>query len=114
MADSAKLTIGDQNIDLKILEGSEGEKALDTRKLRSSTGYITFDEGYGNTGSCMSDISFINGEKAFFGTGVTPSKSWLNIPPFSRFPTWLFTESFLLRTKCPSLEISFTIMRISM
>lgn len=63
MADSAKLTIGDQNVDLKILEGSEGEKALDIQKLRSNTGYITFDEGYGNTGSCKSAVSFINGEK---------------------------------------------------
>jgi citrate synthase len=31
--------------------------------LRSKSGCITFDEGYGNTGSCMSDITFINGEK---------------------------------------------------
>jgi citrate synthase len=63
MADSAKLTIGEQTIDLPVIEGTEGEKALDTRQLRKQTGYITFDEGYGNTGSCISEISFIDGEK---------------------------------------------------
>lgn len=63
MADTAKLTIGDNSWEFDILEGSEGEKAIDTRKLRTTTGYITFDEGYGNTGSCQSDITFIDGEK---------------------------------------------------
>ena len=41
----------------------EGEKAVDISKLRSETGYITLDHGYGNTGSCQSDITFIDGEK---------------------------------------------------
>lgn len=45
------------------IEGVENEKALDTRSLRSQTGYICFDEGYGNTGSCLSDITFIDGER---------------------------------------------------
>jgi len=46
-----------------MIEGTEGEKALDTRTLRAKSGCITFDEGYGNTGSCLSDITFIDGEK---------------------------------------------------
>lgn len=46
-----------------IIDGVEDEKALDTRTLRLKSGYICFDEGYGNTGSCLSDISFINGEE---------------------------------------------------
>jgi citrate synthase len=47
---------------LPLLRGSEGEVAVDIRKLRSSTGLITFDPGYGNTGSCKSAITFIDGE----------------------------------------------------
>ena len=57
------IRLGNENFEFPIIEGTEGEKALDTRTLRVKSGCITFDEGYGNTGSCMSDITFINGEK---------------------------------------------------
>ena len=60
---SAKLIIEDQTLELPIITGSENEKAIDITKLRSTTGYITMDPGYGNTGSCISDITFIDGEK---------------------------------------------------
>lgn len=63
MEDSATIRIADENYTFPIMEGTEGEKAIDTRKLRASSGYITYDEGYGNTGSCESGITFINGEK---------------------------------------------------
>ena len=60
---SAKLTIDNHSLDLPIITGSENEKAIDISKLRNTTGYITMDPGYGNTGSCISDITFIDGEK---------------------------------------------------
>lgn len=63
MSENARLQIGDQSIDLPIVEGSEGERALDISKLRAETGCITLDRGYGNTGSCQSAITFIDGEK---------------------------------------------------
>ena len=63
MADTAQLKIADKTIELPIVVGSEGEKAVDISKLRSETGFITLDHGYGNTGSCQSDITFIDGEK---------------------------------------------------
>ena len=63
MAETARLQIGDQTIELPIIVGSEDEKALDISKLRAETGYITLDQGYGNTGSCQSDITFIDGDK---------------------------------------------------
>ncbi len=63
MADTAQLKIADMIVELPIVVGSEGEKAVDISKLRSETGYITLDHGYGNTGSCQSDITFIDGEK---------------------------------------------------
>ena len=58
----AKLIIDNIEKDLPIIEGSENEKAIDITSLRKDTGYITLDPGYGNTGACMSDITFINGE----------------------------------------------------
>lgn len=48
---------------LPVIEGTEGEKSFDISKLRQTTGYITLDDGYGNTGSCESRICFIDGEK---------------------------------------------------
>ena len=59
----AKLIIENDSIELPIIEGSEKEKAIDITALRKQTGYITLDPGYGNTGACLSDITFINGEK---------------------------------------------------
>ena len=52
-----------QTIELPVLTGSENEKAIDIGKLRSQTGHITMDPGYGNTGSCQSEITFLDGEK---------------------------------------------------
>jgi len=60
---NAKLIIENQTLELPIISGSEKEKAIDISKLRNTTGYITMDPGYGNTGSCSSDITFVNGEK---------------------------------------------------
>jgi citrate synthase len=58
----AKLQIGDQTLELPVVVGSEGERAIDIRKLRDTTGYITLDPGYANTGSCRSAITFIDGD----------------------------------------------------
>jgi citrate synthase len=63
MADTAQLRIDGKTIDLPVVEGSEGERAIDIRRLRSETGLITLDPGYANTGSCRSAITFIDGEK---------------------------------------------------
>jgi len=62
MAHTASLRIDDKEIPLPTMEGSEGEKAIDTRKLRADTGYICYDQGYGNTGSCESKVTFLDGE----------------------------------------------------
>ena len=66
MSKKAILTFpgSDQNkIELDIIEGSEAEKGLDISKLRAETALITIDEGYVNTGSALSKITFLNGEE---------------------------------------------------
>jgi citrate synthase len=63
MSGNATLRIGDQSIELPIVVGSEGERAIDIRRLRQDTGYITLDPGYANTGSCKSSVCFIDGEQ---------------------------------------------------
>ena len=62
-SESASLKCGDHDIELPILEGTEEETALDISRLRKDTGLICLDEGYVNTGSTRSDITFLNGEK---------------------------------------------------
>ena len=59
----AVLTLGDKSYQLPTLEGVEGEKAINISKLRNQSGYVTLDEGYGNTASCESAITYIDGEQ---------------------------------------------------
>ena len=63
MTDTIKLVYGNKEYELPIVEGAEGEKAVDISQLRATTGLITLDPGYANTGSCSSAITFMNGEK---------------------------------------------------
>ena len=63
MPESAKLIYGDRQIELPVIEGSEGERGIDITRLRDTTGLIAFDPGFANTGSCKSEITFIDGEK---------------------------------------------------
>jgi citrate synthase len=63
MSDKATLTFGDSTYPLNIITGTENEKALDVRQLRKDSGLITYDDGYGNTGSCESSVTFIDGDK---------------------------------------------------
>ena len=63
MSESVKLVYGDQEFKLPLVEGSEGEKAVDISQLRAATGLITLDPGYANTGSCSSAITFMDGEQ---------------------------------------------------
>ena len=63
MAKTAILKLDGKEIELPIIEGSEGERAIDISELRAKTGHITFDNGYMNTGSCQSAITFLDGEK---------------------------------------------------
>ena len=63
MNKQAELGWNGQKTMLPMIEGTAGERAIDISKLRDETGLITLDSGYGNTGSCQSAITFIDGEK---------------------------------------------------
>ena len=59
---SIKVKINNKEIKLPIIRGTENESAIDITKLRKETGFITLDPGYANTGACISNITFIDGE----------------------------------------------------
>jgi citrate synthase len=62
MDTNAELILDGKSCKLPIVEGTENERAIDISALRSQTGFITLDDGYANTGSCKSQITFIDGE----------------------------------------------------
>src|SRR5271166_4189151 len=62
MERTARLTFGDQTIELPVVEGSEGELAVDITSLRAQTGLITLDPGFSNTGVGQSSITYVDGE----------------------------------------------------
>jgi citrate synthase len=63
MEEFVTLTYNGRQMQLPVITGSEGEKAIDISNLRSASGFITLDPGYANTGSCLSAITYMDGEK---------------------------------------------------
>src|SRR5262245_1220753 len=96
MAQKAELRFDGRSIALDIIEGSEGERAVDIRKLRDETGLNTHDPGYANTGSCESAITFIDGEK-----GILRYRGY-DIAELAERCTFLETAYLLIEGELPS------------
>ena len=62
MSDNVKITYNNESYSFPVIKGSENEKAIDIKQLRSQTGLITYDPGYKNTGHCISNITYLDGE----------------------------------------------------
>ena len=93
-----QIIIDGKELELPVVVGSEGERAIDISTLRSETGYITMDEGYGNTGSCTSSITFINGEK-----GILRYRGY-TIEDLCEQATFTEVCYLLLHDRLPTLE----------
>ncbi len=63
MSESAKLSFKGQDYEFPVITGTENESAIDIAKLRASSGLITLDPGYKNTGATTSAITFLDGEE---------------------------------------------------
>ncbi len=63
MTKTATLSCDGKSIELPVVVGTEQETAVDITALRASTGLITLDNGYANTGACRSSITFIDGDR---------------------------------------------------
>jgi len=63
MSSAATLSYNGGTFELPVVVGTQQEVALDISKLRAQSGLITLDNGYGNTGSCSSSITYVDGEK---------------------------------------------------
>ncbi len=62
MSETARIILEGKEYEFPVIVGTENEKAIDISKLRASTGYITLDFGYKNTGSTKSAITYLDGE----------------------------------------------------
>jgi citrate synthase len=82
MSDKATLTLGDASYEFPIITGSEGERAIDISQLRAKTGHITLDVGFGNTGSCESAITFIDGDQGILRYRGIPIEQFVDSPTF--------------------------------
>lgn len=94
MSQTAKLIIGDQTIELPIIEGTEGEKAIDITQLRAKTGFITYDPGLANSGACQSAITFIDGDKGVLRYRGIPVEELAKNPNFVEV-AWLLINGRL-------------------
>ena len=76
-------SVDGQEVTLPTFRGTEDELATDISKLRAQTGAVTFDPGYGNTGSCQSEITFIDGEKGILRYRGYPIEELAGKVPFT-------------------------------
>jgi citrate synthase len=98
MSGTARLVIDGTTHDLPVVVGTEGDRAIDISKLRESTGHITLDEGYSNTGSCRSAITFIDGEKGILRYRGIP------VEQLATKSTFLETAWLLIYGELPTRE----------
>ena len=82
MTETVTLMIDGKTHTLPVVQGTEGERAIDISKLRAQTGLISLDPGYGNTGSCESAITFIDGEKGVLRYRGIPIEQFEQSPNF--------------------------------
>ncbi len=85
VVDTATLTIGDKTVELPILEGTEGPRVIDVRKLYAETDMFTYDPSYTSTASCDSALTYIDGEEGILRHGgysieaLTENSSFLEL-----------------------------------
>src|SRR5271166_6400137 len=96
MNDYAELHWHGKVVKLPLITGTAGEEAFDISKLRDQTGLITLDVGYGNTGSCTSAITFIDGEKGILRYRGIP------IEQMAEHSTFVETAFLIIYGKLPT------------
>src|SRR5262252_3486609 len=96
MDKAAELVLNGRTAKLPVVEGSEKEHAVDVSTLRDETGYITLDDGYANTGSCQSNITFIDGEKGILRYRGIP------IEELAERSTFIEVTHLLIKGKLPN------------
>lgn len=98
LEDKAVLIFRDQSISLDVYQGTQNEIGIDISGLREKTGLITIDPGYSNTGSAISDITFVDGEK-----GILKFRGY-NIEQLAEYSTFVEVAYLILFSKLPTRD----------
>lgn len=96
MAETAKISFEGKELECPVIVSTEGEKAIDISKLRATTGYITMDPGFGNTGACKSAITYLDGDKGVLRFRGIP------IEQLAEHSTFIETSYLLIYGKLPT------------
>ena len=96
MAESIQFSLDGKTYQYPLVTGTENERGIDITRLRSDTGLITLDPGYGNTGSCQSAITYIDGDK-----GILRYRG-ISIEEFARHPNFIEVAWLLIFGRLPS------------
>jgi citrate synthase len=96
VAETARISLGSQELELPVVVGSEGEKAIDIQNLRARLGAVTIDPAFMNTASVESAITFLDGEKGILRYRGIP------IEELGEKSTFTETAYLLIYGKLPS------------
>src|SRR3989338_2907695 len=96
VSNKAEIKVDGKLVEFPVVVGTEGEKAFDISDLRAKTSYITLDYGYGNTGSCTSDITFVDGENGILRYRGIP------VEQLAEQSTFVETAYLLINGKLPT------------
>jgi citrate synthase len=95
-AESATITVDGRSVDLPLVHGTDGDDGIDIGQLRAQTGLVTLDNGYGNTGSCASAITYLDGD-----TGILRYRGY-PIEQLAERSTFLEVAYLLIYGELPS------------
>ncbi|HET7082208.1 MAG TPA: citrate synthase [Candidatus Limnocylindria bacterium] len=95
-AERATITVDGRSIDLPVVHGTDGDDGIDIGQLRAQTGLVTLDNGYGNTGSCASAITYLDGD-----TGILRYRGY-PIEQLAERSTFLEVAYLLIYGELPS------------
>ncbi|MFY7936023.1 MAG: citrate synthase [Flavobacterium sp.] len=97
-SNSAIIELNGQKYEFPLVVGSENEIAIDIEKLRALTGAITIDPGYKNSGSCTSEITYLDGEE-----GILRYRGY-SIEELAENATFLETSYLLIFGELPTKQ----------
>jgi len=100
MTETAILMVGDQRIELPVIEGAEGEKAIDMSSLLAKTGMTSYDPALGNTSICKSAITYIDGDKGILRYRGIPIEQFTTQPK----PNFVEVAWLLIFGKLPTIQ----------
>ncbi len=95
-AHKASLTIGDTTAELPIVLATDGKSSIDISKLTAQTGFTTFDQGFVNTASTRSAITYIDGDE-----GILRYRGY-DIADLAAHSTYLEVAWLLIHGELPS------------